>query len=384
MEARFLDLLLKYLTDSISPQDKNELFIMMQKPASTKILEHFIDQKLQDGSYTNEVDERLRELSFGRIEAAMQEVKLSTPVHHVHFLRSRFLKYAVSVVVVFILCGGAYLWFNKSIQQSSQTPVVNSVTAKPQEEILPGSEKAVLTLSDGKQISLDNGSEVLDDGGVEIRKTDGGLIYSQTDIVAFNTMTTPRGGQFKLTLPDGSKVWLNAASSITYPTAFTGSERRIKITGELYLEVAKNAAKPFLVETRTSSISVIGTKFNINDYEDESDMRTTLIEGSVKIGSVTLKPGEAYSRGRIDANPDINQAIAWKNGVFNFHKMQLSTALRQLARWYDIKVLYENEVPNFLIFGEIGRDLDLSQVLEILSDMNVRYKMDGRVLTILS
>jgi hypothetical protein len=122
----------------------------------------------------------------------------------------------------------------------------------------------------------------------------------------------------------------------------------------------------------------------MNDYEDESGMTTTLIEGSVKIGNVTLKPGEAYSNGRIDANADINQAIAWKNGVFNFHKMQLSTALRQLARWYDIEIVYENKVPNFLIFGEIGRDLNLSQVLEILSDMNVRYKMDGRKLTILS
>lgn len=299
------------------------------------------------------------------------------------FSRSIF-KFSSAAAIILILCGAAYFWLNRPKQERSSTTTALSESLKSAEEILPGSEKAVLTLSNGKKIPLGAGNEMLVDSGVQIKKEDGELIYSESNIVAFNTMTTPRGGQYKLTLPDGTKVWLNAASSVTYPTTFTGNERRVNITGELYFEVARNASKPFIVETGTSSIRVIGTHFNVNAYEDESDMKTTLIEGVVKIDEVVLKPGEAFSHGRIETDVDVSQAIAWKNGVFNFHKMPLSTAMRQLARWYDIDVVYENKIPNFLIFGEMGRDLNLSQVLEILSEMNVRYKMIGRKLVILS
>ncbi len=192
-------------------------------------------------------------------------------------------------------------------------------------------------------------------------------------------MTTPRGGQYQLTLPDGTQVWLNAASSITYPTTFIEKNRTVKITGEVYFEVKKNSAKPFRVETRKDKIEVLGTNFNVNSYSEESIIKTSLLQGSVRINEKILKPGEAYLNGNI-VKTNIEQDIAWKNGVFDFRNMSVEAALKQLARWYDVDIVYDGPRPTLTLGGEMNRELTLKQVLKGLGGMAARFRLEGRVL----
>ena len=218
-------------------------------------------------------------------------------------------------------------------------------------------------------------------------------------------MTTPAGGQYQVTLPDGTKVWLNAASSITYPTAFVDKERPVKISGEVYFEVAKDKEKPFIVDVDgKSSVRVLGTSFNINSYGDESTIKTTLLEGSVKVmrtattavstDSVILKPGQqalvalpavaASSDRQLKVTSDVNieQTLAWKNGLFNFNGSDLHAVMRQLERWYGIKVEYEGSIPDTKFSGEIYRNVNLSDVLEALQRMGVKFRLHGKTLLV--
>jgi ferric-dicitrate binding protein FerR (iron transport regulator) len=197
-------------------------------------------------------------------------------------------------------------------------------------------------------------------------------------------MTSPRGGQYKLILPDGTKVWLNAASSITYPTIFAEDRRVVSITGEVYFEVTKNARKPFTVRTYSDEITVLGTSFNVNSYTDEAMVKTSLLEGSVRINKQVLKPGEAYINGKI-MSTSLEQDLAWKNGFFSFNKADLPTVMRQLSRWYNVDVKYEGVIPKRAYSGEIERSLTLRQVLEVLSQTRIKYKIEqGNVITILN
>jgi transmembrane sensor len=231
---------------------------------------------------------------------------------------------------------------------------------------------------------------------------------------SFNTISTPRGRQFQLVLPDGSKVWLNAASSLRYPTVFAGNERRVEVTGEAYFEIEKNPNKPFRVTILPSSggagggrkaeVEVLGTHFNINAYDDEDVIRTTLLEGKVRVvnrqsaigsqQSVTLKPG-AQARIAISAQShqsspilvqtvDTEQVMAWKNGFFQFNRTPLSEVLKQLARWYDVEIVYEQGVPDIRLGGEMKRDLTLAQVLKGLGKIGVNFRIEGKTLVVVS
>src|SRR5699024_5260550 len=199
----------------------------------------------------------------------------------------------------------------------------------------------------------------------------------KTDI-AYNSLTTPRGGQYQLTLPDGTKVWLNAASSIRYPTAFTEHERQVKITGEAYFEVAKDAHKPFIVTVDNMEVKVLGTRFNINAYADETTINTTLLEGSVKVVSSTdnirsliLNSGQQVQLDKVGQmelvkNADVGEVSAWKKGLFVFHSDELPAIMRRLSRWYDVEVEYKNNtVPTTHFTGAIQRDVNISEVLKM-------------------
>jgi ferric-dicitrate binding protein FerR (iron transport regulator) len=223
-------------------------------------------------------------------------------------------------------------------------------------------------------------------GNTKIIKTDSGrLAYNGTNEkpteITYNTLSTPKGGQYQLILPDGSKVWLNAASSIRYPTAFVGNSRIVEITGEAYFEVMHNSKVPFEVKTRSQVIEDIGTSFNVNAYTDEAAIRTTLLEGAVKVDNVVLKPGEQAEADNgtqkitVIKGVDIQRAVAWKNGIFSFKDADLKTVMRQLARWYNVDVEYEGAVPGGSFGGDIGRGLTLSQVLEGLAETRVKYKI---------
>nr|MBA4167663.1 DUF4974 domain-containing protein [Chitinophagaceae bacterium] len=254
----------------------------------------------------------------------------------------------------------------------------------------------VLTLNDGRKIVLDSlpaGTVDLQDGASALLQN-GMLTYNptQTNIAGLNTMSTPRGRKFDIKLSDGTHIWLNAASSVTFPVVFKDATRNIKITGEAYLDVAQNT-KPFIVNVDDkTSVQVIGTSFNIKAYRDESAIRTTLITGAIKVSGnreeKILKPGQQnslYTDGAftVDNNTDIEQVTAWKNGAFNFNRADIQTVMRELARWYDIDVIYSGNIPKREFRGEIGRDLSLSQVLKGLKDMEVHFDINGRTVTVM-
>jgi len=295
---------------------------------------------------------------------------------------------AAASILLFLSVSGYFLWHK-------QAPGKQIAHNQPRHyDIAPGGNKAILTLANGKQIALTDAKNgtLAKQGAITINKTSNGqIIYTaaatiaQTpQLIAYNTITTPRGGQYQLTLADGTKVWLNAASSIKYPTAFTGNERRVEITGEAYFEVVHNAAKPFRVICNGQTVEDIGTHFNINAYSDEKAVKTTLLEGSVKVSSTgedkILKPGEQsqLESGNIHvANANVDEVVAWKNGLFDFTDANVADVMRQLARWYDVDVEYQGKIPETLFTGKLHRNVNASQILDILSYFKVQFKIEN-------
>jgi len=296
----------------------------------------------------------------------------------------------VAAAVALLVAAGA--WYFVRINNEALSPV-KQMAAIPVE---PGKDGAILTLADGSTIVLDSlgNGQVSAQAGARVMLKDGQLAYEPTGkgtgAVAWNTISTPRARQFRITLPDGTQVWLNAATVLHYPTAFTGSERKVQLTGEAYFEVAQNAHQPFRVMIGdTAAVEVLGTSFNINSYADEPVVRTTLLEGSVRMKkkqeTVLLQPGEqAVMQHHISVskNVDVAGVVAWKSGKFNFEGVSLEEFMRQLARWYDIEVEYRGNTPKMVIRGKPGRDLQLQDLLDALADFGIRYKLEGRKLII--
>lgn len=316
---------------------------------------------------------------------------IMTPVHRVHFIR----RWGWAAAAALLLAGSAYLLV---MNKKDQSPAIASNVT----DITPGSQGAILTLADGRQVVLDSltSGVVAQQNGSSIVLSDGKLKYDPSgeavSDIQYNKMTTPKGRQFQLTLPDGTKVWLNAASSIRYPTVFAGKERKVEIYGEACFEVAKDANKPFLVNVNNkASIEVLGTLFNVNAYENEKTINTTLLDGSVKVinepASVILKPGQQAQisntpGGKIAIvnKPDIEKIMAWKSGLFNFEGANLEEVMRQLERWYNIDVVYENGIPDIQFMGEMSRQISLTDLLEILRRTEVDFRVEGRKLIVLN
>jgi transmembrane sensor len=265
----------------------------------------------------------------------------------------------------------------------------------------PGSNKAVLTLADGKTVPLDSahGGVIGRQGGEELVSRNKQLIYQQVGDasggVGYNVLTTPRGGQYAVVLPDGTKVWLNADSYLRYPTAFGGDSREVELRGEGYFEVAARAGQPFRVQVLRGKreplrVEVLGTHFNIMDYDDEPVLRTTLLEGAVRVSkggaAVVLRPGQqARLEGEdrlLVGQADIEEAIAWKNGLFKFDGAGIGQVMRQLSRWYDLDVEYVHGVPNDLFQGEMYRDVRVSELLKILEASGVHCAVEGKKLLV--
>ncbi len=299
-------------------------------------------------------------------------------------VKNRNRWWAAAAVLVLLAGAAAYLL--------RPAPVVPEA-AQQAAVVLPGGNKAVLTLADGSAVTLDSaGNQVIMQAGTAIRQQGGLLEYKDGEnaAVGFNTLRTPRGGQFKITLGDGTRVWLNAASSLRYPTAFTENHRTVEVSGEAYFEVAKNAAKPFRVKiSEENTITVLGTRFNVNAYADEASINTTLLEGSVQVTagsqSRVLQPGQqaqVTAAGITVAQADTEQAVAWKNEIFNFRNADVKTVMRQLSRWYDVEVEYKGAVPGSRFQGEIQRNLPLNDVLEGLQTTGIRFTLEGRKIVI--
>ncbi len=266
-----------------------------------------------------------------------------------------------------------------------QTNTATRATKRTEQlaDLPPGKSGAILTLTNGEKLVLDSlGNGIIArDGGSETVLHDGKLIYNVRSAgsqeIGYNEMTTPKGRNFRIELPDGTLVWLNAASSIRYPTAFTGDKREVTIKGEAYFEVMKNPNMPFVVQVdNRADIEVLGTHFNINAYSDESAIKTTLLEGKVKVTSVTgdrrsatLSPGQQSlltASAMQLLQPDLEQVMAWKNGLFNFEGATLNEVMKQLERWYDIEVVYEKGIPDIAFGGEMTKNISLAGLLLVL------------------
>lgn len=311
-----------------------------------------------------------------------------------------FYKY-IAAAVVFIAFISGFLYFSKDRVITQNTLLVK----KQKIDVLPGVDKAILTLSDGSKIVLDDAKneKIVEKAGLVISKTtDGQLLYKvsstlpKSATIAYNTIATSKGNQYQVLLPDGTKVWLNAASSLKYPEVFTGNERKVILSGEAYFEVAKNKDMPFRVQSRNQDVQVLGTHFNINSYSDDQSIKTTLLEGAIKVSNANfskiLKPGEQSSvenngLGNINVikNIDVDSEIAWKKGLFSFNNVALKTILIQLERWYDIKIDYQS-IPDKRYNGMVPRKSNLSEVLNMLElTGNISFKIEeGRRLKVIS
>jgi len=348
-------------------------------------------------------DAEITESIIESILSAAKETGLHSapePAAKIYFFRRPWFRYAAAVV--FIIGVAAFFWKNNG---KSHQPPVAQVQQVQQPDVAPGGNKAILTLADGRTIELDSATNGLlaHQGNTKIVKLQNGQIaYDLKGAAAeamINTMTTPRGGQYRLALPDGTQVWLNAASSITYPTAFTGKERKVKVTGEVYFEVASNPNIPFTVQVNESAaIEVLGTRFNIDSYGDAGMIKTTLLEGRIRTSVsaphqekdvAVLAPGQQAQIGpsqkiKVVNNVDLNMVMAWKNGLFNFDNASLKEVMQQLARWYDIEVVYEKGVPEMNFGGEVSRNVSLSGLLNGLEKAGVHFRIEaGRRLIVM-
>lgn len=252
----------------------------------------------------------------------------------------------------------------------------------------PGTNKAILKLDKGRQIILDSNSSLQVENA---RVANGEVAYAAGSAVSYNTLETPRGGQYRVVLPDGSKVWLNSASSLHYPTAFNQATREVELTGEAYFEITDNKAKPFIVKTGAVHVRVLGTGFNVMAYGDEDAVRTTLVHGSVKLVAGSreqlLVPGQQAGLADnrfVVSMPDMEQVLAWKNGMFNFNGADIKAIMRQVMRWYDVEVIYKDNLSNIELSGIISQRKDVHQLLEILEETGkVHFLAEGRKITIL-
>lgn len=368
-------LLKKYLAGNCTEEEKGVL--------ETWYLQHEIND--------------LPQISEEDKEKQLDEVFSSLPIHRNPSLGISVWPRMIAAAVVLITLGsGIYFYQHKQ----------RKVDVAPQQyanDIKPGGNKAVLMLADGRKITLDDAAngDIAKNAGVTITKTkDGQLMYKvigkANDKAArqysLNTITTPKGGQYQIILPDGSKVWLNAASSLRYPLRFNKKERNVELMGEAYFEVAHNTTMPFKVKTATQEVEVLGTHFNVNAYQDEESAKTTLLEGSVKISqtqskvSKLLKPGQqAIVTGTINvSNVDTEQAIAWKDDLFMFNEDNLGHIMRMVARWYDVEVVFnDDELKNELYSGSVSKFVNVSHVMGKLEMVGgVHFTIEGRTIKV--
>lgn len=291
-----------------------------------------------------------------------------------------------------------YLFFSSSASRDKVAVQREQNTEAAADEIIPGGNKALLTLSDGSAIVLDSASNgtLGKQGNIKILKLNNGLLSytgqeknGSANTAIFNTISTPRGGQYQVTLSDGTKVWLNAASSIRFPVSFTGAERRVSVKGEAYFEVAHDQFRPFKVELNTSEIEVLGTHFNVNAYDDEASVKTTLLEGKVKLTAkdnaspFILLPGQQSAIDNdgnitLQKDADTEEAVAWIHGNFQFKSAELQTVLRQISRWYDVDIEYKGNLNPYFT-GQLPRSESVYTVFKHLSMTGtVHFTIEGR------
>lgn len=365
-------LLQVWTSGKASPAEEAELFDYVRLAVHEKDIESYI-KFLVTGYAGEEVQPAVDwEILFEKILANREEAKV-VPV------RVRMAR-MVSVAAIFLLIavGG---WWYVSYKASKEQKIAQQRAVHKNDLPAPTSNRATIQLADGRIVHLDSAAngQLAMMGDVQLVKLkDGQIVYSgKTNVESYNTLTNPKNSQpIDIALSDGSRVWLNAGSSITYPVAFLpGKERIVTMTGEAYFEVKHNTQATFKVKVGNEVIEDIGTSFNINAYPGETGIKTTLVEGVVKINKAVLQPGEQYLNGTI-TTANIEQALAWKNGFFGFDNADIRTVMREIARWYDVEVVFEN-VPSHAPFqGKIARGMPLEQLLKNLERYPVRFRIE--------
>ena len=373
----------RYIGDSASAEELEELKLFLNDPSYEETAKNHLLSLLR-------VTDPLAEGSEARLQAVLKKIKEEEPTPKPYSRQLPFIRRWWAVAALLIGTAVA-VWL--LIRPKMPAPAVAGQQTLRHDRS-PGRNVARLTLSDGSSITLDSAHDgfLTKQGNASITKSgDGSLAYQpakgERTVAVYNTLSTPRGGQYRLLLPDGSQVWLNAASSISYPTAFTEAERSVTITGEAYFEIVSNATMPFRVRINTpggqKDIRVLGTHFNVKAYGDETTVTTTLLEGSVKLENTILKPGEqgqwrADGTMQVDPHANIEEAVAWKNGLFHFEGADVAEVMRQLSRWYDVDVVFKGKLPDTKFEGEITRNSNLTEVFKILQLSNVHFTVEDK------
>ncbi|TSJ36422.1 DUF4974 domain-containing protein [Mucilaginibacter corticis] len=379
--ARLKDLFDRSVAKKLSAAEKEELLELMGAEENEEQVKALFQYSWNNFTPANPVFRKAKsEELLHRLEQRIKPVKI---------IRLWPKIVAAASILVLFSAGGYFIYHKSTSVTNSEAAAVN---------IGPGKNKAILILANGRQIILSaaGSGNIARQGNMTISKVAAGAIAyngagAGKDTPAYNTIVTPRGGQYRLTLADGTMVWLNALSSLKYPANFTGRDRTVELSGEGYFEVAHNKAMPFRVKTPGQIVEVLGTHFDINAYQNESATKTTLLAGSVKIThdqtEKLLAPGEQASvnaRSFDIVKKNTEEAVAWKNGYFRFIDTPLPIILRQFERWYNITVVYDGPVSDQYFSGKITRSADLSRVLKILEQGGIRYELKDRQLTILS
>ncbi|RQO72176.1 hypothetical protein DBR43_13250 [Pedobacter sp. KBW06] len=370
--------------------NKDGILLLLKKyeegnctPEEEAVIESWYNQQARKNKI-NPIQEELSETKELMWEMIGQQVPAP---------KSRFIVYRrIAAAAAILMVIGAGIYFYNS--NTNLAPPVESKISQSN-DIAPGGNKAYLVLADGKRIALTdakNGTLAEQSGITITKKADGQLIYTISEQKAgnasgFNTIETPNGGQYQVSLPDGTVVWLNAASSLKYPTSFANSkQRKVELNGEAYFEVAKDKNKPFYVRSKGQELEVLGTHFNVNSYTNEQAVRTTLFEGSVRVSNSgaqkVLKPGQqsvAQNKGLTVGTANLQEVLAWKNGYFDFNDEEIQSVMRKLSRWYNVDIEFNGKITAERFNGGISRYKNISQVLSLLSSTGaVRFKVEGR------
>ncbi|UKJ06764.1 FecR family protein [Solitalea lacus] len=389
MEQSLYSLFNKYLEDRCSEQEILVLLKHFKVSEDEAVLKQLI---LAELSQEEILDSDLPDVDL-RLDVIYANVKSHIKQNNQSNVRTIRLwpRISVAAAIALAVTVGGYIYFN-NLKQPFEQPQPSLYA----NDIAPGKNTATLILTNGKKIILSDAvkGELAKEAGISISKTaDGQIVYEVKDIASssneLNTLSTARGETYSVRLPDGTNVTLNAASSLKYPVSFASLKtRKVELTGEAYFEVAKDKKHPFVVTTNNQEVEVLGTHFNINAYGDEANIKTTLLEGRVRVSGnnkqVVLQPNQqaVFSNDIQVKNVDAEGQIAWKKGEFNFQNNDLKTIMRQLERWYSIEVKYQGNFDKYSFGGSTFRNENLSEVLKVLELSGIKFKAEGKTITV--
>lgn len=379
----YQQLLRRFLDNNCTPAETRELFDFLQQDASNRLL--LEEMSASFGLSVQEDPGPWRDRVREKLLLAAQPVKV------IPLYKKWLPKVAAAVLLL------AIATFGWQYYRTTKTVAPATILANASKDAMPGGSKATLTLANGATVVLDSAANeaIPSQGATKVIRINGQLKYEAGQAadaaVVYNTLATPRGGQYKIELPDGTLVWLNAASSLRFPTAFSGAERTVILNGEGYFEVAHRDNMPFKVQLGSGVVEVLGTRFNIMAYQNEANVSTTLLQGAVKVThnnhAARLVQGQqaswAAGGSSITVSPaDTEAAVSWKEGYFQFNRAPLTDVMRQLQRWYNVEVRYEGSAGKREFWGKIPRNVRLSEALKILELSSIQYSMKGDTIII--